>query len=233
MKNIVLSAGVLLVAACASQAQPVPAPEKASEAMKQAACKNLAPIKDIDDLLYQMYSNLDSQCLFEMPTSELEEIWGIRIFDLTGPHGSKKREAQLKAYHQHHANGVNGVFMVKSDGEPSSGQLLRIEAATHAANGMNNKFGGSLGELRLPVQLPPPNRSHQMHPLAWPDAMPENLGSNATPTPKHIDKSEYDVFTDYFWFTAPPNPKNPLLIIKTHHIHEPDQIEVKQYSNDA
>lgn len=46
-------------------------------------CQNLSKIQDSDDLLYQMYSNIDSQCLFKMDTQALEKIWGIPILDFS------------------------------------------------------------------------------------------------------------------------------------------------------
>ena len=44
-------------------------------------CKNLARVGDLDDLLYQLYSNIDSYCLFEIPADRLETIWGIPVLD--------------------------------------------------------------------------------------------------------------------------------------------------------
>ena len=42
-------------------------------------CTDLKKVNNLDELLYQFYVNLDSDCLFTMPLSELEEIWGIEI----------------------------------------------------------------------------------------------------------------------------------------------------------
>ena len=50
-------------------------------------CKGLKPYNNLDELLYQFYINLDSECLFEMPVEELEKIWETKIFtpvDLDG-----------------------------------------------------------------------------------------------------------------------------------------------------
>ena len=46
---------------------------------KSAPCKDLKPFKNLDELLYQFYINLDSDCLFTMPVAELEKVWGIKI----------------------------------------------------------------------------------------------------------------------------------------------------------
>lgn len=47
---------------------------------EELVCRGLRPINDIDDLIYQFYINLDSDCLFEMPVAELEHIWGVEIY---------------------------------------------------------------------------------------------------------------------------------------------------------
>ena len=43
-------------------------------------CRGLKPYKDIYELMYQFYINLDSDCLFKMPLKELEEIWDTKIY---------------------------------------------------------------------------------------------------------------------------------------------------------
>lgn len=61
----------------------VPATAAAEEAIseaKTAPCKGLKPYNNLDELLYQFYINMESDCLFEMPTEELEKIWGITIY---------------------------------------------------------------------------------------------------------------------------------------------------------
>lgn len=46
---------------------------------KNEPCRALKPCENIDDLLYQMYINLDSGCLFKMPIAELETAWKTKI----------------------------------------------------------------------------------------------------------------------------------------------------------
>ena len=43
-------------------------------------CTDLKKVNNLDELLYQFYVNLDSDCLFTMPLAELEKAWGIKIF---------------------------------------------------------------------------------------------------------------------------------------------------------
>jgi len=44
-------------------------------------CRELKPVNNLDELLYQFYVNLDSDCLFQIPTAQLERIWDIKIAD--------------------------------------------------------------------------------------------------------------------------------------------------------
>jgi len=44
-------------------------------------CRELKPVNNLDELLYQFYVNLDSDCLFQIPTAKLERIWDIKILD--------------------------------------------------------------------------------------------------------------------------------------------------------
>lgn len=46
---------------------------------EETMCRDLKPVNNLDELLYQFYINLDSDCLFTTPLSELEATWGIKI----------------------------------------------------------------------------------------------------------------------------------------------------------
>lgn len=46
-----------------------------------APCKGLKPYNNLDELLYQFYINLDSECLFEMKVEDLEKAWGVKILN--------------------------------------------------------------------------------------------------------------------------------------------------------
>ena len=75
-----LSGALLLAAALALCAVQAAAAEEAVPDPKTAPCKGLKPVNNLDELLYQFYINLDSDCLFEMSTEELEKIWDIEIY---------------------------------------------------------------------------------------------------------------------------------------------------------
>ncbi|MGF6148160.1 Uncharacterised protein [Kingella potus] len=69
----------------------VDAKEKSSAAVSHA-CKNLALVTSTEHLLYQLYSNLDSACLFETPPDDLENVWGIYVTDLRDEKRSSFRD---------------------------------------------------------------------------------------------------------------------------------------------
>ena len=90
--------GILLLAGC-SDAVTQPAEDNANRkeaGMGKTTCKNLGKVGDLDDLLFQMYSNLDSHCLFEMPVGELERIWGIPVYDYTLPTDTASEEVNRR-----------------------------------------------------------------------------------------------------------------------------------------
>lgn len=48
---------------------------------EENTCTGLKKVNNLDELLYQIYTNLDSDCLFTMPLNELEKVWGTKILD--------------------------------------------------------------------------------------------------------------------------------------------------------
>ena len=90
--------GILLLAGCSdavTQSAEDNANRKGAD-MGKTTCKNLGKVGDLDDLLFQMYSNLDSHCLFEMPVGELERIWGIPVYDYTLPTDTASEEVNRR-----------------------------------------------------------------------------------------------------------------------------------------
>ena len=90
--------GILLLAGC-SDAVTQSAEDNANRkgaGMGKTTCKNLGKVGDLDDLLFQMYSNLDSHCLFEMPVGELERIWEIPVYDYTPPTDTASEEVNRR-----------------------------------------------------------------------------------------------------------------------------------------
>ena len=63
-------------------------------------CKSLKPFNNLDELLYQFYINLDSDCLFTMPVAELEKAWDIKILsdEHRGADGLDNNDFYYKPY---------------------------------------------------------------------------------------------------------------------------------------
>jgi len=83
-RSFILSVKLLLAAALLFHSVPADAEESQPSSAPTAEttpCKGLKPYNNIDELLYQFYINLESDCLFEMSVAELEEAWGIKILD--------------------------------------------------------------------------------------------------------------------------------------------------------
>ncbi|WP_347484336.1 hypothetical protein ABFV80_002081 [Vandammella animalimorsus] len=235
MKNISLSATALLVAACASQAQPIPTPEKATQTMKHISCKNLEKIKDIDDLLYQMHSNLDSQCLFKIPAKDLESIWGIRVFggdthiDWSDSTTAMMRATEIREYSEKE----NSLYIIRQiyfdDKNKEKGEIIIGATIAYRAN-HNGGLGGSLSTAsHFPTRLPPPNSI---------DHTPENMVTQPHPIgdfrslpdtrdiPMQSHHSEYRPRSRYRWFHIPQNNNYPYLEIQTFASKTPEDVRL-------
>ena len=96
-------------------------------------CKELKKINNIDELLYQFYINLESDCLFTMPVEQLEEIWGIKILSerrptpeksipqlRTGKYFHKKNfKSEIDAFfvEMYHGSNNSKIFDIQITGE--------------------------------------------------------------------------------------------------------------------
>ncbi|SOD69056.1 hypothetical protein SAMN02746062_01507 [Alysiella filiformis DSM 16848] len=157
-------------------------------------CQNLKKIKDIDDLLYQMHSNLDGDCLFKIPSKKLAKIWGIPIFDETDyPDGQKHRQAIDK--YQLHAKKPSlyvkkwGTGIARSMSIDSNKALIR---KTINSQNVLKGFDGNLGQGKLPKYLPSPN-------VAVP-LIKENFEDHFYQQGYVIPHTEYQSHFIYCWF---------------------------------
>jgi hypothetical protein len=114
-------------------------------------CKNLARVGDIDDLLYQLYSNIDSYCLFEIPADRLETIWGIPVLDFLNADDRQRAKLERRLKDEIKDQGLLYVEreMEKADRVPS----LDIQ---FAYSDSRPDFGGSLTKGTYPQSLPEP-----------------------------------------------------------------------------
>ena len=71
--------------------------EETASDFASTPCNGLKPFNNLDELLYQFYINLDSDCLFEMPVSKLEKIWDIKILSKERAQGYEYSELRMSA----------------------------------------------------------------------------------------------------------------------------------------
>lgn len=247
---------ILLAAACQpsmtqTKMASSPKPRVASEPVQtiQTACKNLHKVVDIDDLLKQMYDNLDSQCLFEMPTAELEKIWGIRIFDFVEFQNTAVNNLtpeQLEIYNpkfnqviedvRQHFNNNNAIYLEKNGGgnfAPSAKNnpeiiwfQIHTTPAHRKAYSQYTWFSGSVDLGQFPKYLPKPSEIILSEYIRLNIPKPPVHHTHYDPSSVEIPQDTvYQEDSQYIWRSAEPNSKLPALVIRTDEDTEiPDKI---------
>lgn len=130
-------------------------------------CQNLKKIKDIDDLLYQMHSNLDGDCLFKIPSKKLAKIWGIPIFDYAdyldnrGLLDIQKHTQAAEIYDTNEKKPSLYITKWRFDGADKMDIDSNMALIKQNMNHQNviKRFNGSLGQGKLPKYLPSPTVS--------------------------------------------------------------------------
>lgn len=199
MKKYLIPITTILLASCEqnSHAQNTAA---SSPPAINTECKNLHKVVDIDDLLYQMYSNIDSHCLFEMPTAELEKIWEIPILDNTNLKYEDEMQKQYQDYEK-----KDFLFLRKHKYNNQDIEVFDIHIGKQYAL-KNGGYGGKTG-TKIPIFLPTPKIIE--HPnnqkTFW-----EKIHNYIINNQKNSD--EYNWGNFYYW----NNIKNyPMLAIQT------------------
>ena len=121
-----------------------------SHAQAGAACQNLKPVHKLKDLLQQLHTNLDSNCILEMTDAELEEAWQLPIIDKTtkGYNHTKVIQALSKPY-----SGGTSAFMVSRSSRNVPGvTALDIHSTFASGKEMKSLFPDG----KLPNYLPKP-----------------------------------------------------------------------------
>lgn len=166
-----------------------------------SVCQNLHKVEDVDDLLKQFYDNIDSHCLFEMDTKELERIWGIRVFDFYD------LQSQFWKNVEEHSKTGEGIFVLKRN--LAKGVVLEIMYTEQYYKQNNSNWGGSLGLGQFPKYLPQPDKISALpfevsvHP-----ALPEH-------DKLYIKDSAYNSYSFYWWFNKTKDINKPFLEIET------------------
>lgn len=206
--------GILLLAGCSDGVTQ-------EQGMKNQTCKNLAKIKGIDDLLFQMYSNLDSYCLFEMPTEELERIWGIPVLDFTDSKYDKRFDA---------IDSLNTLYVRRYDDYEQKQKRELIISMTDTYVEKNTPFwGGSIAQGQLPALLPKPI---VITPISDPNA-PAPIFDFGFGLRFKEPENIYESSSYYIWLNKSERPEEfPALVIETSSYagSMPVSIELRQQS---
>lgn len=167
-----------------------------------SVCQNLHKVEDVDDLLKQFYDNIDSHCLFEMDTKELERIWGIRVFDLRVELGTKNSPERW----QYNEKG-NGIYLVRFNNKDIDNfQVFTTELYQQTYHsGWGNSFlsKGKLTtipkyDLKEKIQI----QDHA------PILTKEYIDS--------LPETDFDsLFTDYIWLNKEKSANKPSLVLST------------------
>ena len=224
--------GILLLAGC-SDAVTQPAEDNANRKgadMGKTTCKNLGKVGDLDDLLFQMYSNLDSHCLFEMPVGELERIWGIPVYDYTLPTDTAseevnrrnseeidgytlKRQADQDKYKRLHWE----VIKSNNYDPDNEGEIKNVVFEIFSA-----KDYGVFMQGKYPKFLPPPIiKEPESEYFMDPPYVDHELEGYTPPTEFERNgflppsDTVYKQDTEYFWLNPGRDVKLPYLTLRT------------------
>lgn len=178
-----------------------------SSTMNQETCRNLHKVSDVDDLLKQLYDNIDSYCLFDMPTEELESIWGVKVFDFSNVDNISESRALVEEYHVYNRN--NDTFFITKQKNENSVYLM-ISPTEVYVNKTNGIWLGNMGLGKFPADLPAPSKIHRMpHEVSLP-----NVSSDFKPRPSPKN-SVYDTWSFYYWWQGELEMSKPFLVIET------------------
>lgn len=180
-------------------------------AKESSACKNLSKVINIDNLLYQMFSNIDSTCLFDMPVEELEEVWGVKILDYVGKSGdevSKINEVWQKIVDR---SDIEIFIARKSNNYNGNSKYFTVYATFYYFE--HNGFGGSIGQGRLPDSLSKPF-------VKFPNPLVQSFDPPLTPELAPYLESlpkttEYKPRSYYFWMNKNHSKDQPMLLMIT------------------
>lgn len=224
--------GILLLAGC-SDAVTQSAEDNANRkeaGMGKTTCKNLGKVGDLDDLLFQMYSNLDSHCLFEMPVGELERIWGIPVYDYTPPTDTaseevnrrniKKRDeyALKRQADQDKYKRLHWEVIKSNDYDPDNeGEIKNVVFEIFSA-----KDYGVFMQGKYPKFLPPPIIKEPESEYFMDPPYVNHEVEGYTP-PTEFEKNGflppsdtvYKQNTEYFWLNPGRDVKLPYLTLRT------------------
>lgn len=178
------------------------------ENLMTESCQNLYKVETVDDLIKQFYDNIDSHCLFEMDTTELERIWGVRVFDFYKQTSRGDKDKLIKELHSYTMS-ENAIYVEKLSLD-SEEIILRINPTSPYMARNNGGWKGSLGLGQFPKYLPEPNKISALpFEVSRP---PLVLEDNPRTAPK---SSVYNSYSFYWWINSNQDKDKPMLEIAT------------------
>ena len=179
-----------------------------------AECRNLHKVTDIDDLIRQLYDNINSYCLFDIAPDALEKIWGLPVFDFIG---KNEKELDRLNLQERRFDAENDSLYIKRRIDNIYDIPILSIAMTESYNIRNDGFGGNISEGKFPnlplapgivTDIPPIPPSP---PIAQPDDPPIYIPEDTV----------YKEFTTYYWLNHDGDKEKPVLILDTLYIPRP------------
>lgn len=198
-------------------------------------CKNLGKVHNIDDWLYQVYSNIDSQCLFEMPVSELEKIWGLPVIDWTASVSADLEEVRFAQNRARMDKAETFYIFKQMDGGDGLGKIsFQIVASDKYYEKNQHSYGGSLGAGLLPTQLPSPTFMLDRYPRIRTGKIPYDYDINRSFYDNHPamkNPRQYRPFHNYIWINTAHRRNMPSLSMSTSFIPTAGNIIFYNHTN--
>ena len=167
----------------------------------------------INDALFQMYSNLDSQCLFDIPAATLEAIWGIPVLD-----NVDIADEDRGAFNKHYWDlQENAKTLFASRGRlygskmPDVKDLYILPTKAYIPHRKAGIFFDSVVEGRYPPGLPAA-QVKKVEPYYIPPREPPIGGERIDPDPPA--QSVYEPWSYSYWINKDNDPDMLIMVFK-------------------
>lgn len=171
------------------------------------SCKGLHKVTDVDDLVQQMYANIDSTCLFDMPSSELEKVWGIKVFDRVSVNEDSR--SVFNDQYINYINNENNIFIEKDEDKDGVYFVLKSSLLYQKKYNMWNM--GSMSNGTLPKYLPLPDYKN-FEPSISVHAM---LSPSQEERANNRQDRYFMPWTRAVWINSTHSKSKPVLIIQS------------------
>ena len=170
----------------------------------------------IDDLLLQMYNNLDNDCLFIIRTSVLEDIWGLPVLDFSRKNIKKSDEKKTISRSAELKKNYNMIFINKERtySEDAIEYINVDESIPYLQTPASRRYyGGSIDEGMFPKYLPEPQIIYRNYNerLLHKNIYPKKPGDVSFYRPKY---TVYKPYSLYYWADN-ASRRNNILVIAT------------------